>query len=174
MKCARYNRLMGFDSGFRNAGAIIFSSSGVPLHSSLFQTKQEKRTKNKVWEQNYSFCLSHFAWLKGLITDWHVGTVAVELQTGSSQSQKALRAMSLSFASTVTALTALGVRIIPVEPLQIKRLTSTTQDKSQIITWAEADPQLKSLLTGVKGKDEHLADAAAAAVVGGLYEYLGK
>lgn len=162
---------LGFDAGFRNAGAVVFTASGRPVHSVVFQTKPAKGVK--VWEQNYCYCVSHFAWLSQLCREWNISHVAVELQTGSSKSQKALRAMSLSFAATVTAFTALNLTILPVEPLEVKRLTSTTGDKNEIIAWANADPALAKLLTGVKGKDEHLADAMAVAAVRGIYDYAG-
>lgn len=167
MKLVRKQNTAGLDCGYRNGGLVVFSASGEPVAFSLFQTK--KTRTRYVWQEQFGVCYAIASWVATVVSKHCLSRVAVELPTGASKSQRGVRAMSLAFGSTVAALACCGVEIEPVMPQELKRLTGE-KGKDPVIEWALRDARLLHMFPQAKCKREHLADAAAAAFVRGLYE----
>lgn len=169
MKVVRHTTA-GVDCGYRNTGLVVFDTAGKPLRCVHFAfPKTEVRYQ---WHEQQNFAVLQSLWWQQVVHDWHIKKVAVELPTGGAQSHKALRAMSLAFATVVTAMALLGVELLAVEPREVKEVVQG-HTKAASIAWARADKRLSDLMFGIKQKDEHVADAAAAAFARGLYRHVG-
>jgi len=167
----RPSTIFGIDAGFRNLGFVVWSEHRRKIiHASVVTSK--KTFGVKVADDAYQVCQLMARHLRDEV-NYHrpVRRAYVELPTGASRSSRAVRAMAMSFALVSSVLALADVPIIRVDPLDIKRTCNASgpQSKGKVVAaMLQRFPELKALLPKRRGLWEHVADAAACLVVGGV------
>jgi Holliday junction resolvasome RuvABC endonuclease subunit len=153
------------DAGFRNLGVAVFSVNKQKfVYLNCFSSK---RGPGSVADDSRNILEAQVDALRTIIDRFNVKSVIAELPVGSSRSSRAIRAMSMAFATIVVFCRSNNLPLIGITPRQVKKLVrSSGKVSKEDIQNFIVSRYGRNLLEPIKrSKREHVADALACLAV---------
>ncbi len=156
---------LALDVALANLGWAVVSNNLV-LHSGVISTPpRSKKTHGYLADHNI-LRVRHLVTHLNLIVDEHTPCeVIAEFPTGGGISATAVSAMAMATGIVATYFTARGLKIIPVQPNESKRLVNARGKVSKGDIQEYVCQQFPTLTLPKQAWREHIADALAAYLV---------